>query len=150
MEQGSETAKRAVPKKYLYIGALVIMLVFTAAVIAAAISARGGRKSPQWEDSPLTAGIPAFSENADKIVLGDGYAAAYYSGVGSDEINAYVDSLGKDPGVRFGSSGFPRTAVYGEVTVALHYNVTERNFSVTVVKTPEIPEISENGDNLSK
>ena len=84
----------------------------------------------------ITSDIPQFSVEADSLDLdSDGYASAYYSDVTIEQANSYAEQLQDELGITFSySDKFPRSAIYGEKIIVIHYNVTEMKLSVTVVK----------------
>ena len=87
----------------------------------------------QWGDG-VTEGIPEFSSDADNIEHSDEFAAAYYSNVKGERAEEYISLVEKECGVRFQGRQYPLTADLTDRIIAIHYNVTEMNFSVTVAK----------------
>lgn len=114
--------------------ASVFLVVIILVAIFSDSNANGGTPSEfRWGDG-ITEGIPAFTgENAvfDAGENGE-YAVAYYENVTGEGASVYIAKLEKELGVHFGKNGYPRVAEYGEKLIAVHYNVTEMTFSVTV------------------
>ncbi len=82
----------------------------------------------------ITESIPEFDGDCDRIdKSGSGYCVAYYSDVTGDEVSEYISELEEKCNITFNSDKYPRSAVYGDRIIAVHYNVTEKKFSVTVV-----------------
>lgn len=94
------------------------------------------RHDIEWGDG-ITDGIPEFSGDPVSVEGTDSYAAAYYEGVKSEQIAEYTSQLESELGIKFSSEKYPRSAVWGEKMIAIHYNVTEMKLSVTVVETEE-------------
>ena len=112
-------------------------LIAVATIILICVYASGdGRRSREPDETGwgngITEDIPCFSEDADSFKLTDEYAAAYYSDVKGEQVEEYVEILAEKCGVKFESDKYPRSAVLGDRIIALHYNVTEMHFSVTV------------------
>lgn len=112
----------------------VILIAVVIIIIAVVSSAKHSNSQAEstWRGSPLTESIPEFAQNADSIKITKTSAAAFYSEVSSSDIAQYVERLRDDCGVDLSGEGFPRSAVYGDRVIALHYNYTDRKFSVTV------------------
>lgn len=87
----------------------------------------------QWS-SGITQNIPAFSDNAEKIEHNEKSTAAYYSNVKSEDVAKYIERLGEECGVKFEGRQYPKTATFEDKIIAIHYNVTEMRFSVTVAQ----------------
>ena len=119
-----------------HVVAITLVLLAAAAVIIAAAAIRrvGNGSEKSWDGCEFTKGIPAFPDEPKAFEISEHAAAAYYTGVTGAQIEEYVKTLGAECGARFDSSEYPRAAVLGERTIILHYNVTEKNFSVTVAK----------------
>lgn len=85
----------------------------------------------------ITENIPEFpAGNGEIVSANDGsYVSAYYSNVSGDQIKEYISALEQECGVKFNGEKYPLTASIAEKTIILHYNVTEMQFSVTVIKT---------------
>ncbi len=94
------------------------------------------KREIEWGDG-VTDGVPEFSVEPVSVEGTDGYAAAYYEDVTSEQIAEYVSTLESELGIKFSSDKYPRSAVWDEKIIAIHYNVTEMKLSVTVVKTAE-------------
>ncbi len=140
-------------KKYpfwvgLAIGAMVISVIVA---VILSLPEKEAELSSDLESSPeevsyvrafsvwgegITSGVPQFSGNADSLDLdSDDYASAYYSDVTIEQANGYAEKLQNELGITFSySDKFPRSAIYGEKIIVIHYNVTEMKLSVTVVK----------------
>ena len=89
-----------------------------------------------WGDG-ITKDIPRFSVEPELVEATSESAAAYYMGVTSEQIAEYVALLERELGIEFSSDKYPRSAVWGDKIIAIHYNVTEMNFSVTVAKASD-------------
>ena len=120
-------------KKYKYyaIGAAVLLAVLIVIVCIVAGNGKNGDDDAKWGDG-LSKGIPRFVGEGETITVGDGYIAAYYNDVSSESIEEYVLKLESTLKIDFEGDKFPRTAIYGDKIITLHYNVTEMKFSVTV------------------
>lgn len=124
-----------------YIPVLVALSALIIVIVVLVIALSSGSEepddtesvAPKWENA-LTDGIPAFSEGYVNLDIGESYVAAYYERVESATVSEYVKTLENELGVSFSKEKFPYTAVYGEKIIALHYNVTEMRFSVTVTE----------------
>lgn len=110
----------------LFLTVLIVVAVFSFAEEEAS-------EAGDWGDG-ITEGIPAFRPGTEELVFGgDGsYAAAYYSEVTGEQAETYIAALEAECGIAFGGAQYPRTAVYGEKLIAIHYNATEMKLSVTV------------------
>lgn len=104
--------------------------VYLVLVLALLLSSCGSGYS--WGKG-VTEGIPLPQDIKAVAVSGDDTsAAAYFENVTSDDIGAYAALLESECGITFSGDSFPRSAIYGERIIVLHYNVTEMKFSVTV------------------
>ena len=112
--------------------AAVSAIVLLGLVLAAVAAISGRNKVASWDGCPLTEGIPEFPAEAYSFTVNGSSCAAYYEDVSGDRINEYADLLKEKCGAEFSEGAFPRTAQIGGRTVILHYNVTEKNFSVTI------------------
>lgn len=116
------------------VGSAVLVSVI---IIVLAISLSGGDDMPEasWGIG-ITESVPEFSGSAETLdIASDGsYAAAYYNGVTTEQVNGYILQIEQECGVQFTGDKYPRSAVYGERIIAIHYNVTEMRFSVTVTQ----------------
>ncbi len=139
-------------KKYpfwtgLIIGAIVILIIVAVIFSLPEKETEPSLASENSEESSLveepsvwgegiTSDIPQFSGKADSLDLdSDEYASAYYSDVTIEQANGYAEKLQNELGITFSySDKFPRSAIYGEKIIVIHYNVTEMKLSVTVVK----------------
>ena len=81
----------------------------------------------------ITDGVPEFSGEPVSVEGTDGYVAAYYENVRSEQIAEYISLVENELGIKFSSDKYPRSAVWGDKLIAIHYNVTEMKLSVTVV-----------------
>ena len=125
-------------KKYYIIAAIVV----AAALFAAIMIAVNGNETDEpeinvWPEYILTKDIPEFRGEYENMVFASDSVAAYYSAVTSEEIAEYVQKLYDECGIDLNGEIYPRAAVYGERIIVLHYNVTEREFSVTVAVNGE-------------
>ncbi|MBP5155210.1 MAG: hypothetical protein J6252_01355 [Clostridia bacterium] len=118
-------------RKKVLLGA-VSAIVMIGLVIAAVASVSVRKKPGGWDACPLTEGIPEFPAEAYSFTVNGSSCAAYYEDVSGDRINEYADLLKEKCGAEFSEGAFPRTAQIGGRTVILHYNVTEKNFSITI------------------
>ncbi len=123
-------------KKNLAVTACVALVFLVIIVLVAVFSSAedaGSAQDFEWGDG-LTESIPAFSGEDEILTAGENgeYAAAYYSKVSGESVEAYIQTLEQELGIDFGEGEYPRSAVYGEKFIAIHYNVTEMTFSVTV------------------
>ena len=115
-----------------------VCLIAAAATILTCLSIYDNGKSKKGETdesgwgSGITENLPCFSEEADSLKLTDEYAAAYYSGVKGEQVDEYIALLTEECGVKFEGNKYPRSAVFGDRIITIHYNVTEMHFSVTV------------------
>ncbi len=82
----------------------------------------------------LTQGIPQFSQEAERIQQDENFVAVYYNNVKSDDVAKYIELLGEECGVKFEGRQYPKTATLDDKIIAIHYNVTEMRFSVTIAK----------------
>lgn len=125
-------------KNYILIICAVCVVIALAALITAIASSRSERAegsspvcSAEW-GLGLTEGIPEFPEKAVKVTATSVSVAAYYENVSGGQIAEYIKTLESECGIAFSGESFPRSAVFGEKIVTLHYNATEKRFSVTV------------------
>lgn len=145
-------------KKYPFWAGLVIGVVVISVIVAIILSLSQGspkkddessshsesvseevsnvkESSLEWGEG-ITSDIPQFSGKADSFDQNDSYASAYYSDVTIEQANEYAEKLQEELNVTFSySDKFPRSAIYGEKIIVIHYNVTEMKLSVTVVKS---------------
>ncbi len=123
-------------KESIIVAAAVIAV--TIAIISVCLLFSGDRTEKEEGESDfswgtgLTEGIPCFSENAVSLEEGESFVAAYYSDVTSEQVASYVAKLDEECGIKFESDHYPRSAVLEDKVIAIHYNVTEMRFSVTV------------------
>jgi hypothetical protein len=113
----------------LSVGIAALVLATVAFVVIACMS--GNAPATNW-GTGLTEGIPAFSGNYTSLESSDKFTAAYYSDVTGEQIDEYISKLENDCGIKFKSEMYPRSASYNDKLLVLHYNVTEKKFSVTV------------------
>jgi len=114
-----------------------VALVLIIVVVAVLVSSNDTKDKKdnidvQW-GSGITENIPEFDGECDSLNGEDGYCVAYYSEVTGQEVADYISKIETQCGVKFEGSEYPRSAVYGDNIIAIHYNVTEMKFSVTVV-----------------
>ena len=126
-------------KKYYIIAAIAVAVAVLFAAIMVAVNANEteGTEKNAWDEYVLTQDIPEFRGEYDNMVFTSDSVAAYYSAVTSEEIAEYVQKLYDECGIELNGEIYPRAAVYGERIIVLHYNVTEREFSVTVAVNGE-------------
>ena len=114
--------------------AAALAVIITGAVLIAASGEDNVNNDSENEwGIGITENIPEFEGECDGIMLEENFGTAYYSNVKSDEIEAYISKIETECGVEFEGDKYPRSAVYGDRIIAIHYNVTEMKFSVTVV-----------------
>lgn len=135
-------------KKYPVIfgcGAVVAVVISAVIIVLNSNNGSGNMPPVSSEASPketiqwgigVTEGIPAFSEVADRLDLDNsGYGTAYYSGVTMEQANGYAEKLSDELGITFSQEQtFPRSAIWEEKIIVIHYNVTEMKLSVTVTE----------------
>ncbi len=125
-------------KKESIVAVAVLLAVTVAIILILVISSNGGSQEPQGEETSkwgigITENIPSFSETADHIEQSEAFVAAYYSNVTSEQVAEYIAQLDEQCGIKFENEHYPRSAVLEDKVIAIHYNVTEMRFSVTVV-----------------
>lgn len=125
-------------KNYILVICAACVVIALAALITAIASSRNESAesgssvcSAEW-GTGLTENIPEFSEKAVKITATSVSTAAYYENVSGEQISEYIKTLESECGIVFSGGGFPRSAIFGEKIVTVHYNATEKRFSVTV------------------
>ncbi|MBO4452892.1 MAG: hypothetical protein J5793_03050 [Clostridia bacterium] len=131
-------------KKIITAAVLIAAVAVTVTVIAVA-SANGVEPpaDPEAVNSALLEelfdGIPEFPGEAYKTEAKDGAAVFYYSGVTGESVAQYAEKLYSEKGIdlRAESYIYPRSAVYGDRVIAISYNATEQNFSITVTKAAD-------------
>lgn len=129
-------------KKFIIIAssaAICLVAILLIAVIAVNVG-----KNSRWGEG-ISENVPEFNAKAESITVDEekGYAAAYYKNVTSEQVAEYISTIERECGVSFNSDKYPRSAIYGEKIIVIHYNVTEMNFSVTVTaKTYDISNTS--------
>lgn len=133
-----EKALDFLKKNYILIICAACVVIALAALITALAS--GGNKtsdgssqvySAEWGRG-LTEGIPEFPEKAVSMTATAVSTAAYYENVSGGQITEYLQLLERECGLVFSGESFPRSAICGEKIVTVHYNATEKRFSVTV------------------
>ncbi len=132
--------------------ALVVSLIVTAIMVA--VMNDGGDeqynssgdesiRTAKW-GSGLTEGIPQFSGECQDSRSDGSFAAFYYTNITGEQAESYISLLQEQCSVTFsGSELYPRTAIYGDRIIAIHYNVTEMTMSVTVTKNANIDQSGE-------
>lgn len=124
-------------RKNLVLSISVAVAVVVIAVVLIVVLASGGDNDNTLESSwgsGITESIPEFDSDFDHIKkMGDEYCVAYYSDVTGESVAAYIAEIEEQCNVKFGGDKYPRSAIYGDRIVAIHYNVTEKKLSVTVV-----------------
>lgn len=133
-----KTVIRFLKKNYIPICAALAVLIIGITVLALVFSGGEDGASESEPDtlwgSGLTENIPAFSQGCDDIDIGEGYVAAYYENVMSEKVGEYAKLLETELAVSFSKDKYPYVAEYGDKIIALHYNVTEMRFSITVTE----------------
>lgn len=122
------------------VAALIISLIVTAVAVSVINSAKGGDGSEinagevDWGKG-ITADIPEFSGKLQSSEGTESYAAVYYTEVTGEQASEYIALIEQECGVKFTGELYPRSAVYGDRIIAVHYSVTEMKMSVTVVRS---------------
>ena len=138
-----KTLDFAKSNRYVTIGIAVAIVVLIAVIVIISVSGNGtDATNGDWGDG-LTEKIPRFDGNCTNSVITDSFCAAYYTDVTGDAVEEYIDKIESECNVKFEGERYPRSATYGEKIIAVHYNVTEKKFSVTVVLKNEQYTISE-------
>ncbi len=134
-----EKALDFLKKNYIVvICAVCVIISLTALIIALSVGGGEGGKAAdsqaeiRWGEG-LTEGIPQFEGEAE-LRAGENSVAAFYRGVSGDMISQYEQRLESELSIEFGGTDYPKAAIFGERIITLHYNATEMEFSVTVVK----------------
>ena len=112
--------------------AVLCAVLILGLVLAAVWAVSEHRKTPSWSSSKLTEGIPEFPGEPYSFTEAGVSCAAYYEGVAGEQIAEYALLLKEQCGIDLTEGAFPRAAEFGGRTVVLQYNVTEKNFSVTI------------------
>lgn len=89
----------------------------------------------EW-GSGMTENIPAFSgEIISQEIKENGYCAVYYSNVTSNQVEDYINQLEAQLSVDFGENErFPKTVLWDEKLITLHYDSAEMKLSVTITE----------------
>lgn len=111
----------------------VTILVCTAVLRENRADNEAAQAGFRWGDG-ITEGIPAFSGEADNIEHSEKFAAAYYSNVTSEQVEEYIELVGSSCNLEFKGRQYPLSASFEDRIIAIHYNVTEMHFSVTVAQ----------------
>lgn len=125
--------KQKIGKSKQLLGISITVGVVLLALIIVIIAIPGDDSDVAW-GMGVTEGIPAFSDDFATFSDGNGYMVAYYTDVTTEQIAEYVAKLASDCGIVFDSDKYPRTTMYNDKTITIHYNVTEKKFSVTVTQ----------------
>lgn len=112
------------------IAAVAVMVIVL--VLVFALGGNGGEQNDISWGSGLTESVPEFDGEAVAFESGEGYAAAYYNNVTSEQVEAYTERIETECGTEFSSDKYPRSAIAGDKIIVIHYNVTEMKMSVTV------------------
>ncbi len=123
--------KNKVMGSKLALGITIGVAVLLVALIVVIIVVPDSTEELQWGEG-VTKGLPPFSDNYSSFHGDESYMAAYYTDVTTEQINEYISKLEKDCGIKFNSDKYPRSAMYDDKILVIHYNVTEKKFSVTV------------------
>ncbi len=131
-------------------GYTIVMGILVISIAMASVALTGCEKEDESRDDSKTESassqsIPEFSKEpktTDKAENGE-YIAYYYEDVTSEQVSEYVVLLERELNISFKSEIYPKTAVYGEKLIAIHYNVTEKKLSVTIAEK----EYNENSKN---
>ena len=114
--------------RYIIIGAAAILAILLLVLLL--IPSGDKEEIAVWGEG-ITENIPEFDGRAE-IESGEGYTAAYYENVSGEQVEEYSKKLESVCGIEFSSNKYPRSAVYGDKMIVIHYNVTEMKLSVTV------------------
>ncbi len=127
------------------VSVLVISIAMTSLALAGCETEEEGDKDHSETESASSESIPEFSKKPEAIDQAENgeYVAYYYNDVTSEQVSEYVALLEKELKISFKSEIYPKTAVYGEKLIAIHYNVTEKKLSVTIAEK----EYNENSKN---
>ena len=121
--------------KLLAISAALVITVVIVGVLLLALRSDGKKVVDyNWGDG-ITEGIPAFSKSEENLsVAEDGsYVAAYYTEVTIAQVEEYIDFVETACNIEFRGEQYPKTASCDGKIIAIHYNVTNMQLSVTVV-----------------
>lgn len=115
--------------------AAALILAIIAILLAIFLPGGDDSESNRWGEG-ITNDIAEFPAEAESMAFApDGsFAAAYYSNVTGEQISEYISLLSSECGISFSGDSYPRSAIYGDKIIAIHYNVTEMRFSVTVTE----------------
>lgn len=114
--------------------AIAIAVITTVIILVCTLGKSEDSKEHDDWGNGITENIPKFDGKCDAIEKnGNDYCAAYYSDVTGNEISEYVSELESVCKISFSGDKYPRSAVYEDKIIAIHYNVTEKKFSITVV-----------------
>lgn len=125
--------------------ALVFLVIILLVAIFSEAEDAGTAQSFDWGDG-ITEGISAFTGENERLDADENgrYAAAYYTNVTGESAESYIAKLESELNIQFSENGYPRVATYGEKLIAVHYNVTEMTFSVTVTAKGDTAASAEN------
>ena len=125
--------------------ALVFLVIIVLVAVFSESLETASSEDFSWGEG-ITEGIAAFQGENEKLDFGKNgsYATAYYTNVTGENVNGYIEKLENELNIRFGESGYPRVAEYGEKLIAVHYNVPEMSFSVTVTAKGDTAAFTEN------
>ncbi len=113
------------------LGITIGAVVLAVALIVVIIALPNDEKELKWGEG-ITEGIPSFSNDHNAFRSADSYMTAYYTDVTTEQITEYAQKLENDCGIQFNSDKYPRSAIYNDKIIVIHYNVTEKKLSVTV------------------
>ena len=135
-----DTLKKFINENKKMVTVVVAAFLAVAAIIILVCTFTLGNKGVEETENDfgwgqgLTQGIPQFSQEAERIQQDEDFVAAYYSNVKSEDVAKYIELLTEECGVEFEGRQYPKTATLDDKIIAIHYNVTEMRFSVTVAK----------------
>jgi hypothetical protein len=114
------------------VGGIALAIIVLAIILIVALGGGDG-DTGEWGEG-ITKDIPEFASNSESMEFGtdNTYAAAYYTDVTSEQVAEYIGKLETELGARFTSDKYPCSAVLEDRIITLHYNVTEKRFSVTI------------------
>ncbi len=112
-------------------GAAVAVMIIVL-VLVFALGGSGEEQNDMSWGSGLTESVPEFGGEREALESGNGFVAAYYNNVTSEQVEAYTERIESECGVEFSSDKYPRSAITEDRIIVIHYNVTEMKMSVTV------------------
>ena len=121
-------------KKIAVITVAIILAIIAAIIVIICISGNSEQIDEQKWGEGLTKDVPMFSEEFKSFDFNENYQAMYFENVTTEQIKDYEAKLSELCGISFEGEIYPRSAVFGDRIIVIHYNVTEMKFSVTVTQ----------------